>query len=89
MLDAMSSANEGRLAPKPAWTRERMAADRFDGLLKAISGFALDIREWRGTAKVDQDKPPEVRARIAAALRQRGEDAMAAVMEPGPAAPAR
>jgi transcriptional regulator len=82
MLDAMSATFEGRLAPKPPWTRNAMAPARFDGLLKAIAGFALEIDEWRGTAKVDQDKPAEVRARIAAALREQGEDAMAAVMEP-------
>lgn len=83
MLDAMSREFEERLGPKPPWTREAMAPGLFEGLLKRIAGFALDISEWRGTAKVDQDKPPEVRNRIAAALREQGEEAMAAVMEPG------
>src|SRR3954464_6886811 len=77
LLDALTDTQEARLAPKPAWTRDTMDTVRFDGLLKAIAGFALDIAEWRGTAKLDQSKPPEVRNRIAAALRARGEDAMA------------
>ena len=81
MLDAMSDMHEARLAPKPAWTRDHMDPGTFDGLLKAITGFALDISEWRGTAKLDQNKPPEVRSRIAAALHDRGEQAMAAVMD--------
>jgi transcriptional regulator len=82
LLDAISDEHEARLAPKPAWTRDQMAPGRFEGLLKAIAGFALEIVEWRGTAKIDQDKPAEVRARIAASLRQRDQDAMAAAMGP-------
>jgi transcriptional regulator len=82
MLDAMSREFEERLGPKPPWTREAMAPGLFEGLLKRITGFCLDISEWRGTAKVDQDKPVEVRSRIAAALREQGEEAMATVMDP-------
>jgi transcriptional regulator len=82
LLDAISDEHEARLLPKPLWKRDKMGPGRFEGLLKAIAGFAIDIAEWRGTAKIDQDKPPEVRARLAAALRARGEEAMAAVMSP-------
>ena len=78
LLDSMSAEHERRLAPKPEWLRDRLSPGRFEGLLKSIGGFALEIAEWRGTAKIDQDKPPEVRARIAAALAARGEAAMAA-----------
>jgi transcriptional regulator len=84
LLDALTDTQEARLAPKPPWTRNKMDTSRFDGLLKAITGFALDIAEWRGTAKLDQSKPPEVRARIAAALREGGEQAMAEAMTPRP-----
>ena len=77
LLDAMSAQQEARLAPKEPWTREKMSAGRFDGLLKAIGGFEMAIEEWRGTAKIDQDKPAEVRARIAGALAAAGEVDMA------------
>jgi transcriptional regulator len=77
LLDAMSAEHEERLAPKPAWTRAAMSPGRFEGLLNAIAGFEMHIADWRGTAKIDQDKPVEVRTRIAAALTERGEDAMA------------
>jgi transcriptional regulator len=80
LLDDLSAAQEARLAPKPAWTRDRMSEGRFDGLTGAITGFEMAITAWRGTAKVDQDKPPEVRARIAEALEARGETAMAETM---------
>ena len=79
LLGDMSAEHEERLAPKPAWTRAQMSPGRFEGLLKAIAGFEMHIAEWRGTAKIDQDKPPEVRTRIAGHLRERGEDGMAAL----------
>ncbi|HEX8126457.1 MAG TPA: FMN-binding negative transcriptional regulator [Allosphingosinicella sp.] len=80
LLDDMSAEREARLAPKPAWTRDKMSEGRFEGLLKSIGGFEMEIAAWRGTAKVDQDKPQEVRDRIADALAGRGELDMAATM---------
>ncbi|HEY0027144.1 MAG TPA: FMN-binding negative transcriptional regulator [Allosphingosinicella sp.] len=79
LLDDLSAEHEQRLAPKPPWTRAQMSPGRFEGLLKAIAGFEMHITDWRGTAKIDQDKPGEVRERIAHALRDRGEHAMAAL----------
>jgi transcriptional regulator len=79
LLDDMSAQHEERLAPKAPWTRTQMSEGRFDGLLKAIAGFEMQVAEWRGTAKIDQDKPTEVRTRIAAALREQGEEAMGAL----------
>ena len=80
LLDALSAEHETQLAPKPAWTRERISEELFENLLKAITAFEMTITAWRGTAKVDQDKPPEVRERVAAALEARGDRAMAEVM---------
>jgi transcriptional regulator len=79
LLADMSAEHEDRLAPKPSWTKESVNAERYDALVKAIGGFEMDIREWRGTSKIDQDKPQEVRARIAEALEARGEAEMAAL----------
>ncbi|HEU0134404.1 MAG TPA: FMN-binding negative transcriptional regulator [Allosphingosinicella sp.] len=80
LMDDLSAEQEARLAPKPPWTRSKMSEGRFEGLLKAITGFEMQVADWRGTAKVDQDKPQAVRGRIADALDERGETAMAAVM---------
>ena len=82
LLDEMSDHHEARLAPKPQWRRDGMSEGRFDGLLKAISGFELRINAWRGTFKLDQDKPPEVRSRLAAALDEQGETGLARLMRP-------
>ena len=82
LVDDLSADQEARLAPKIPWTRDKMSPGRFEGLLKAIQGFEMRVAEWRGTAKIDQDKPAEVRARIAEALEARGEAAMAALHRP-------
>ncbi len=81
LLDDLSAGQEARLAPKPAWTRARMSEGRFEDLLKAIGGLEMRVAAWRGTAKVDQDKPQEVRDRIADALAERGDLDMAATMK--------
>jgi transcriptional regulator len=80
LVDDLSAGQEARLAPKLPWTRGKMSEGRFEGLLKAIAGFEMRVGAWRGTAKVDQDKPQEVRTRIADALAGRGERDMAKVM---------
>lgn len=80
LVDELSAEQEARLAPKIPWTRDKMSPGRFEGLLKAIQGFEMRVVEWRGTAKIDQDKPDAVRGRIADALDQRGERAMAETM---------
>jgi transcriptional regulator len=82
LLDALSDEHEARLAPKPIWRRDKMSEGRFEGLCKAITGFALHIAERRGTAKFDQDKAPEVRARVADELARLGEAALARAMRP-------
>lgn len=80
LVDDLSAEQEARLAPKVPWTRDKMSPGRFDGLLKAITGFEMRVEAWRGTAKMDQDKPDSVRARIAGALVERGERATAEMM---------
>ena len=80
LVDDLSAENEARLAPKVPWTRDKMSPGRFEGLLKAIAGFEMQVAHWRGTAKIDQDKPDAVRSRIADALALRGELEMAETM---------
>jgi transcriptional regulator len=80
LVDALSAEQEGGLAPKRPWTRAEMSEGRYEGLLKSITGFEMQVEAWRGTAKVDQDKPQVVRDRIADALVRRGERDMATTM---------
>jgi transcriptional regulator len=83
LLDRLSDQHEARLAPKPPWNRNRMSPGRFEGLVKAISGFEMKVESLRGTAKLDQDKPAAVRIRLADALDSAGETEMAGTMRPG------
>lgn len=80
LVDELSAEQEARLAPKTPWTRAKMSPGLFEGLLKAITGFEMQVVEWRGTAKIDQDKSEAVRAGIADALARRGEREMAETM---------
>ncbi len=82
LLDDMSDLHEAKLSPKPIWKRAKMSEGRFEGLLKAITGFELKVAAWRGTAKLDQDKPDDVRSRLADELERQGDSAMAQLMRP-------
>ncbi len=77
LLDDLSRQNEERLAPKQPWTRAKMDIGKFDRMLGAVSGFEMEIKAWRPTLKLSQDKPKEVRERVAARLEEQGKRAMA------------
>lgn len=80
LIDALSADRERRLAPKPVWTRDKMADGLFDRMLGAITGFEMRIEAWRGTRKLGQNKPEAARAAAADALDALGQDAIAALM---------
>jgi transcriptional regulator len=80
LLDDLVAENEARLAPKPAWTRDKMSEGLFEGMLAAITGFEMTIRAWRGTAKLGQDKPPAARGGVIAAVEALGNEGMAEAM---------
>mgnify|MGYP000182049013 CR=1 FL=1 len=78
--DALSLHNETRLAPKSAWTRDKMADGLFDKMIGGIWGYEMRVTAWRGTAKLGQNKSPDARAKVADALETRGQRAMALLM---------
>ena len=80
LLDGLSAAHEARLAPKPVWTRDKMTPGRFEGMLKAIIGYELEIEELRGTRKLGQNKDEAIR-RVAAAGLAPFNPALAALMD--------
>jgi transcriptional regulator len=79
-LDEASAHHEEQLAPKEPWTRDMMDPKRFDGLVKSVVGFELEVKAWRATAKLNQNKPADAREKVAAALDERGRRAMAHVI---------
>jgi transcriptional regulator len=79
-LDALAADHEARLAPKPAWTREKMDRVRFEALVKAVTGYELAIETLRGTRKLGQTKNAAERAGSVAGLEGAGRADMAALM---------
>lgn len=59
--DALSLYQESKLAPKPVWTRAKMAEGAFEKMLRGIYGFEMDVTTWRSTLKLGQNKPEAVR----------------------------
>lgn len=80
ILDALSDAHEQRLAPKPAWTRAKMTPGLADRMAKSITGYTMEIDAWRGTRKLGQNKPEDVRLRAARGAAESGNADLAALM---------
>ena len=70
-LDAISAEQELRLLPKKPWTSAKMTESAMPRMMRMILPFRLEISGVEGTWKLNQNKPPEVRARAASVLRQR------------------
>lgn len=79
MLDAIAERHEERIAGE-RWTRERVDPDKIAGLLRGIVGFEMEVRAWRPTFKLSQNKAAEERAAIADALEAQGSPALAALI---------
>ena len=79
LLADLAAREEGALAPKPAWTMERVASERLDSLLDAIAGFELPFDKLEGKAKLSQNRARADREGAIAALELRGDAASAAI----------
>lgn len=55
-LDTLSEQEEARLAPKPLWTRHKMAPGKFEAMLRGIIGGRLCVDRLEGTFKLSQNK---------------------------------
>lgn len=73
LIDALSQDSEARLAPKPVWTRDKMAPGLFERMLGAITGYELQISDWRGTRKLGQNKSADARLGAAQGLEAAGD----------------
>lgn len=79
LLDALSARQEARIEGVP-WTRDKMDDAAFRKMLGAIAGFEMEVRAWRPTFKLSQNKSADDRARVADALEAQGSPALAALM---------
>ncbi len=79
-LDSLSITNERRLLPKKPWTRGKMRPGLFEGMLKAIVGFEMEVEDLRGTRKLGQNKEAADAEGAATGLDAAGHPEMAALM---------
>lgn len=80
LLDTLSAREEARIPEGKPWTLDKMPEAKLRPMLGAIVGFELEVRAWRPTFKLSQNKPAEERARIVAGLESHGSRAVAALM---------
>ena len=71
-VDALSAMFEGRIAGKRPWTKEKMGEGVMARMMRGILPFRLEVTEIDGTWKLNQNKSPEARARVIAALEAQG-----------------
>ena len=84
-VDGLSVIHEQRIIGKTPWTSAKMTDGAMDRMLRMILPFRLRITLVDGTWKLNQNKPPKVRARAEAAL-DKGDaaaQAIAALMRDG------
>ena len=71
-VNALSDQFEARLAPKPVWTSAKMGDGVMDRMKRMILPFRLIISAVDGTWKLNQNKTPQARAGVIAALDAQG-----------------
>jgi transcriptional regulator len=76
-LNALADSFEARLLPKPIWKTAKMSDGVMARMMRMILPFRLRITTVDGTWKLGQNKPPEARAGVVAAL---GENPLAQAM---------
>jgi transcriptional regulator len=72
LLDRQSAAFESRLAPKPAWTPEKMTPEVLERLLRMIVPVQLQIESIDATWKLSQNKPEAMRLAAATGVAGNG-----------------
>ena len=74
-VDALSAEHEGRIEGKRPWTSAKMTEGAMPRMLRMILPFRFRVTSVDGTWKLNQNKPPEIRARAATALSKGGASA--------------
>lgn len=80
LLDAIGTREEARITDGKVWRPDQVPPDCWAKLLRGITGFEMEVRAWRPTFKLSQNKSAEDRDRVADALEAQGSVAVAALM---------
>ena len=68
VLELTSERFEADLAPKPAWTMDKMSDKAKTSMMRAIAPIQLRMEDIQSTWKLNQNKSPEDRAGVIEAL---------------------
>ncbi len=79
-LDDLSRVNEEKLADKEPWTMDKMDQSLLQKMTRAITGFEMEVKAWRDTLKLNQNKSDGERASVTNRLHDNGQLAMAHLM---------
>ncbi|PLK26487.1 FMN-binding negative transcriptional regulator [Novosphingobium sp. TH158] len=80
LLESLSDRQEARVAGGTPWTMDKVPQDKLRQMAGAIVGFEMEVRGWRPTLKLSQNKDAADRARVADALEAQGALAVAQLM---------
>jgi transcriptional regulator len=76
LVETLTAEQEARLEKEP-WTRHKMRDGLFATMIRSVTGFALEVKAWRGTAKLGQNKSNAARKAAADAIEANGRAAVA------------
>ena len=80
LLEGLSIRHEARIEGGIPWTMDKLSDRARNGLLRGIVGFEMEVKAWRETVKLSQNKGPDDRARVMAGLESNGAPALAQLM---------
>jgi transcriptional regulator len=78
-LDELSGQFESWLAPKPAWTPDRMSEERREMLMRAIVVVEMTVETIAGNFKLNQHKSDADHVAVASALARQGDPSAQAI----------
>jgi len=85
MITKLAKIHEDRISGGQPWTMDKLPDAHRRALIAGIVGFELEIKAWRETFKLSQNKASSERERVAAGLEAQGASALAHLMRSLPA----
>lgn len=80
LLTSLTERHEARIADGEAWSVDTMPQATLRQQMSAIIGFEMEVRAWRPTFKLSQNKSADDRECAIAGLERAGSPAIAALM---------
>ena len=79
LLEELSTFHESRI--NSDWAINKVPAEKFESMLKAITGFKIEIKDIKGKAKLSQNKSLAERSRVIEGLKSLKEGKAEALAE--------